>query len=57
MSFMQSIWPHMRQVKYQTDFYEYAHYALLQMNYSQNNLASSYSSNSVSLAVIILLIL
>ena len=54
---MQSIWPHMRQVKYQTDFYEYAHYALLHMNYSQNNLAGSYSSNSVSLAVIILLIL
>ena len=47
----------MRQVKYQTDFYEYAHIALFQMNYSQNNLAGSYSSNSVSLAVIILLIL
>ena len=46
----------MRQVKYQTDFYECAHYALLQMSYSQNNLAGCYSSNSVSLAVIILLI-
>ena len=47
----------MHQVKYQTDIYEYAHYVLLQMNYSQNNLAGSYSSNSVLLAVIILLIL